>query len=450
MSPSEESPVPLPPPGAASADGDTAKGEALLRRKLPFWRRLGGEGLVASVVIHIALILIAVAWVVSTITDAAGKKDPNSFSTGAGGGSGGPTAKQFKTKTVPKNMKSLAKANTRITSKNANSSLAIASLPSMSNPLLSAGAVGGGSSKGFGGGSGGGIGSGRGAGVGGGKNFVSLFGAKGGGVTAGIPGNFYDLKQTSAGKPSPMFGVPDIADIGSPVNAKPNELYRKEMVNFLVDRRWSTFALNDKFKAPDTLYAGQFFVPLMTADGAPKAYGVADKVKASRWLAHYKGVVKCPQTAKFRFVGSGDDYIIVRWDRKIVLDSGYYQATTGPDNIYKDFGDKRYNETHPADPGARSRILFPVRCGPWLEMTAGKEVPVEFAFGEMPGGHFYVILCIEVMGADGKGTGLKLLRFTPGELPEEIRDSSAVGLAVDMEAKGWIFQVIKTPGAGLR
>ncbi|MFM7743240.1 MAG: hypothetical protein ACKO8X_07090 [Verrucomicrobiota bacterium] len=104
--------------------------------------------------VHVFLVLIAIVWVVSTVTDGAGKKDPNAFATGAGGGSGGPKAKEFKTKAVPKNVKSLAKTNTRITSKNANATLAIASLPSLSNPLLSAGAIGGGSSKGFGGGSG--------------------------------------------------------------------------------------------------------------------------------------------------------------------------------------------------------------------------------------------------------------------------------------------------------
>ena len=112
--------------------------EPLARPKRTLWQRLGGEGLALSVLVHVFLVLIAIVWVVSTVTDGAGKKDPNAFATGAGGGAGGPKAKEFKTKAVPKNVKSLAKTNTRITSKNANSALAVASLPSMSNPLLSA------------------------------------------------------------------------------------------------------------------------------------------------------------------------------------------------------------------------------------------------------------------------------------------------------------------------
>lgn len=125
-----------------------------------------------SIIIHLLLVIIAIVWVVSTVTDLSGKKDPNAFATGAGGGSGGPKAKEYKTKLQPKNVKSLTKTSSRITSKNASAAMAISSVPTMANPLATAGAIGGGSSKGFGGGSGGGIGAGKGTGVGGGRNFV--------------------------------------------------------------------------------------------------------------------------------------------------------------------------------------------------------------------------------------------------------------------------------------
>ncbi|MEY3391406.1 MAG: hypothetical protein RLZZ322_254, partial [Verrucomicrobiota bacterium] len=106
--------------------------EPLARPRRTLWRRLGGEGLALSVLLHVLLVLIAIVWVVSTVTDGGGKKDPNLFATGAGGGAGGPKAKEFKTKAVPKNVKSLAKTNTRITSKNADAAVAISSLPSLS------------------------------------------------------------------------------------------------------------------------------------------------------------------------------------------------------------------------------------------------------------------------------------------------------------------------------
>ena len=53
------------------------------------------------------------------------------------------------------------------------------------------------------------------------------------------------------------------------------------------------------------------------------------------------------------------------------------------------------------------------------------------------------MLCIEVMGDDGKGTGMKLLRFSTQELPKEIQDPRAIGAKIDMQARGWIFTPVK-------
>ena len=149
------------------------------RGQRSFWQKLGGEGLTISLFIHGILIIIAAIWVISTVTDSV-KKDPDSFSTGAGGGSAGDRAKNQPHKVVPKNAKTLAKNASRITSKNANAAISLPDLPVSSSAAMMAGMTAGGSSKGFGGGSGGGIGSGMGVGVGNGRNFVgkSVMGAK--------------------------------------------------------------------------------------------------------------------------------------------------------------------------------------------------------------------------------------------------------------------------------
>jgi hypothetical protein len=143
------------------------------RGKKSFWQRIGASGLSVSIAFHALLVFIAAAFVVSTVTDNA-KKDPNQFATGAGGGSGGERVKNTQHKIKPKNVKSLAKTTTRITSKSASASIALPDMPnSASASSMVSGAMAGGSSKGFGGGSGGGIGTGRGMGSGGGKNFVA-------------------------------------------------------------------------------------------------------------------------------------------------------------------------------------------------------------------------------------------------------------------------------------
>jgi len=172
---SEETPTPppgdVPPAPVKQVETDEILGTK--RGKKSFWQRIGASGLSVSIAFHALLIFVAAAFVVSTVTDNA-KKDPNQFATGAGGGSGGERVKNTQHKIKPKNVKSLAKTTTRITSKSASASIALPDMPnSASASSMISGAMAGGSSKGFGGGSGGGIGTGRGMGSGGGKNFVA-------------------------------------------------------------------------------------------------------------------------------------------------------------------------------------------------------------------------------------------------------------------------------------
>ena len=403
------------------------------RSKRTFWQRLGGEGLTISLIIHLILIIIAAIWVISTVTDSV-KKDPDSFSTGQGGGAAGDKAKQFKTRVQPKNPKSMAKNAARITSKSANATISLPDLPTSSVASLNTGMMGGGSSKGFGGGSGGGIGSGMGVGRGNGRNFVSVFGSKT--AVNGLPGTFYDFKQNKAGKPTPMMGgAPE--KFGDPSNGPAIGLYNKE-VNEFFDKGFAVSSLSNVFRAPDTLLASQIFIPPCPATEAPKAYGVGELCKPSRWIAHYRGAVKAPQTGKFRFVGSGDDFMAVRWNRKVALDSGYQQFLTGGENVYKDFGNKKCDEIHP------SRLGKPMRAGPWISITKDAEVPMEVVIGETPGGTFYAILCIEVMAPNGKGEGnLKLFRLTSDELPDAIKNGHPSIPNVDMVAEGWIFKAVR-------
>ncbi|MEY4133605.1 MAG: hypothetical protein RL592_1663 [Verrucomicrobiota bacterium] len=168
--------TPTPPPGdVPPADLKKVETDSLgsKRMKRSFWQRIGASGLSVSLAIHVLLVFIAAAFVVSTVTDNA-KKDPNTFATGAGGGSGGERVKSTQHKVQPKNVKSLAKTTTRITSKSASASIALPDMPnSASASSMISGAMAGGASKGFGGGAGGGIGTGKGMGSGGGKNFVA-------------------------------------------------------------------------------------------------------------------------------------------------------------------------------------------------------------------------------------------------------------------------------------
>jgi len=318
----------------------------------------------------------------------------------------------------------------------------VSSLPSLTNPLATAGAIGGGSSKGFGGGSGGGIGAGKGPGVGGGRNFVSLFGMKGSTSigTGGLIGTLYDLKQTSERKPTAMMdGRTGIAP------------YRGAVRDFL-EAGWSPGKLSKFYKAPDTLISGQLFITGRSANDAPKAFEVEKEVKPSRWVIHYRCYVEVPSSLPFRFVGSGDDFLLVRWNRKIALDDGYETYLAGGGN-YRDFGDKVTKEYKiDRKPGSLHRL----KAGPWIQATKGTKIPVEVLIGETPGGVFDCYLAIEVAKSGTKVKGeyegegkLKLFRCNAEPLPAEIaRDKR--GLNIDMEATDWIFKVTKDANTAIR
>ena len=178
--PSPEGYPDLPPPPPPGEQQDVPAGQppvvegnenVLGRKRLSLWQRLGGQGLMVSMILHGVLLFIFAAWVVVTITDEA-KTDPDTFATGAGGGSKGERAVIRDHKVTPKNAQNIARTSARITSKSATASVALPDLPTTSVSSLLTGMTAGGASKGFGGGSGGGIGSGQGVGVGNARNFV--------------------------------------------------------------------------------------------------------------------------------------------------------------------------------------------------------------------------------------------------------------------------------------
>ena len=112
-----------------------------------------------------------------------------------------------------------------------------------------------------------------------------------------LVGTFYDTKQTPGGRPTNM-----------------NMNQYREFLSRFVNKGWNESELNRFYKAPQQLYAAQFYIPRTPAKDAPKAYGCDDKVKPSQWLAIYRGKVRAPKSGTFRFVGLGDDYLVVRFN----------------------------------------------------------------------------------------------------------------------------------------
>jgi hypothetical protein len=373
-----------------------------------FWRKFGGDGFLVSVGVHAALLTLALTWIVSVTLPPSSK--PEDFSPGQGGGNGGSTVNMTIHRVKPKNASNMLKTPSKIVSKSSNASVSLPDMPNLNMAALQSGSLAGASSKGLGGGGGGGIGPGIGPGRGGGRNMVSPFGMNDI-STPGLVGVFYDFKQDPKG---------NFKDPGIPQYVA--------LVRSFMKSGWSEHYLRSRFfSAPERLVLTHVFIPVIPADEAPKAYNVADKVKPSRWMAHYKGSVKAPITGRFRFVGTADDWIVVRWGGRAVLDSGYDIVAQSEKHKGPPFG---VEDIFP------SQLPVPMRCGPWINATKGTDYAFEVAIGETPGGVFYAYLCYETEKERGK---LKLFRMDSGELSAQIKAGDPRIPDVDMSGGGVIW-----------
>jgi len=383
------------------------------------WRRLGGEGLLASLLLHGGLILLFAAWVIVTITDEA-KTDPETFATGSGGGSRGERAKVHEHKMQPRNVQNLARSSARITSRSATASVALPDLPTTSAPSLLAGLAGGGSSKGFGGGSGGGMGTGLGVGAGNARNFVSVFGSKA--ATGGLLGEFWDIKLDRRGNPIVHPGVP--RDYGYSAEAMVEYLEAIEAVIRM--KGDANRALAKYYKAETTLVSSTFVHPHMSAAEAPKAFGVEKEVGPVHWLAVYRGRASAPFTDQFRFAGGCDNVIVVLVNGKVVFDgSRRYTHHAPPSKYYT-----RWNPTTEPIPGALTGNIRTFNgatvWGDWFSLRKGETIDLAILLGES-GGIYACGLFLDWKGAEWHRKGGKIPPagippvFQVGPCPPEVQ-----------------------------
>lgn len=223
-------------------------------------------------------------------------------------------------------------------------------------------------------GSAGDIGGNLGGGSGADAGFATLFGNTSP-LAGALEGTFIDFKQDRY-RESP-----------------PNEGWMEAGQDFLRSYRIREF--RKFFNAPQKLYATHFYIPLMQAEEAPRAYGVADLVEPSQWVAVYQGKFRSMKGGTFRFVGTADDILIVGVDGRTVLSAGFTESNPGrwtPDNA----------PTHSAPPV--SQYLPKLTEGDWFKLAPGEARDLSVLIGEIPGGEFGCYLFIEERGVDYETT----------------------------------------------
>ncbi len=201
-----------------------------------------------------------------------------------------------------------------------------------------------------------------------------------------LVGHFYDLKQSKNGQLSEIGELVEKAhgQMGDPVFNEARKLYRQAVADFLYS--WKDRDLDDYFKAQREKFASCFMIPEINAAEAPRAFGVEDLVKPMMWIAVYRGRIAAPENGKYRFVGFGDDILVVRLKKDTVLDASW-------DGI------ANWSSSDPNNRKFQTYDNMQLVIGDWFNLQKGRPVPIDVLIGEEPGGGCFFQLYIQKAGA---------------------------------------------------
>jgi hypothetical protein len=128
------------------------------------------------------------------------------------------------------------------------------------------------------------------------------------------------------------------------------------------------------------LYLSHLYIPRLAASEGPKQFGLEKDMKPSGFFIHYSGFIYAQKP--FRFVGHGDDLLLVFIDKKLVIDcswvDGSWQNSFLPATWHSPEKDKYRVFTG-------QYILF----GDWVNAGSHK---IDILYGERPGGMISGIL----------------------------------------------------------
>ena len=244
-----------------------------------------------------------------------------------------------------------------------------------------------------------------------------------------LQGVFYDLKQTSGRRPTDAMGDPNVENDFTRDKVLP---VLKRFVNGSWQRTYDNEnrvhypELDKYYCSPTRLWNSCFYTEQINATEAPAAFQCGREVNTGGWVCIYSGNVVAPFSGKFRFVGYCDDILLIRFNKEIVFDYGWYSATlaTNLNTLGGNF-DNSYHRIlsgHPETERQRRMIAdsviyskhmldvyFPnfdsnhgIAKGPVLEVTEGQVYPIEIMISEVPGGKFSMLLFVEQLDESGQ------------------------------------------------
>ena len=294
-----------------------------------------------------------------------------------------------------------------------------------------------------------------------------------------LQGVFYDLKQTRGGRPTDAMGDP----------AKENDHTRdkilpvlKEFINGPWRREYDKDgqvhypALDGYYCSPTRLWNSCFYTRQIKATEAPAAFLCGKEVNTGGWACIYSGNVVAPFSGKFRFVGYADDIMLIRFNKQIVFDYGWYSATLGVnlwfmgeklDSYKAVLSGRPENERQRrliADSVIYSKHKLDVYCpefdsshgiakGPVLEVEEGQVYPIEILISEVPGGEFTMLLFVEQLDENGQPLesnpdSFTLFRTTLDLPPQNTREDDRRFFMPKFKPYGPIWRVVRSTASG--
>ncbi len=185
-------------------------------------------------------------------------------------------------------------------------------------------------------------------------------------------GTLYDFKQTKSHTSLPIT----------------NDIYC-EIISKYINSHWNEAGMNKYFQSPRPLYNTQIFIPRISAGEGPMAFGVEQLVNPNFYAIHYKAHVAPPEDGTYRFVGFGDNIMVVAVNGKTVLMGNL----KGYDPLKISWNPPSPPEGALAYEGANR--LF---NGNWIPLTAGEGVDLDILIGESYGGTSGYFLMIQKQG----------------------------------------------------
>jgi len=201
-------------------------------------------------------------------------------------------------------------------------------------------------------------------------------------VEGSLEGTLFDTKRDRNGKEIVDFSRIDFNAVNGWLTPRMQEITRE-----FTDGSWNIGSLERKYLSSEKkLYATYFYIPHGSARKAPEAFGAGDEIQAVSILAIYEGEFTPQESGRFRFVGKGDDAIVVRANNRIVFDGSL-------GNRYSEYDQNQHG-------GGPTLMGRDTNVGDWMNWREGRPIDLEVMIAEAPGGSFFAFLFVQKEGED--------------------------------------------------